>query len=285
MPVHERGYTRWRRSGQPADPAWWVIARRGLAAPLKRRWNLLLLFVAWVPAVVKAVMIYIRSRTGDMASLVIQSDWSSISAAGALSFWDWQRFFVFLALAITGAGLVARDRRENGLALYFSRPLGLADYLVGKSLVVAGAYLMVTLLPALALCLFSYLIDPAAAGLEMLLWTPARLVAFGVLSGAGLALVMLALSSMATRTVLVVVWWTVIAIGGDIVGHMGQGLGAPNLQFVNFLKHWQNAGSLVLASGPRLPVSPWISLALLAVVVAAAVTVLRRRIRPVEVVT
>jgi ABC-type transport system involved in multi-copper enzyme maturation permease subunit len=235
--------------------------------------------------VVKGVMIYIRSRTGDMASLVIQSDWSSISAAGALSFWDWQRFFVFLALAITGAGLVARDRRENGLALYFSRPLGLTDYLVGKALVVVGAYLMVTLLPALVLCLFSYLIDPAAAGLEMLLWTPARLTIFGVLSGAGLALIMLALSSMATRTVLVVVWWTVIAIGGDIVGHMGQGLGAPDLQFMNFLKHWQNAGSLVLASGPRLPVSPWASLALLTVVVAVAVAVLRRRIRPVEVVT
>ena len=34
-----------------------------------------------------------------------------------------QRFFVFLFTAIMGASLIARDRRENGLSLYFSRPL------------------------------------------------------------------------------------------------------------------------------------------------------------------
>ena len=38
--------------------------------------------------------------------------------------------------AITGAGLVATDRRDNGLSLYFSRPLELSAYLGGKVAIV-----------------------------------------------------------------------------------------------------------------------------------------------------
>ena len=34
-------------------------------------------------------------------------------------------------------GLIATDRRDNGLSLYFYRPLGLASYLAGKVLIIA----------------------------------------------------------------------------------------------------------------------------------------------------
>ena len=41
---------------------------------------------------------------------------------------------------------------------------------------ILGGYLAVTLVPSLLLCIFSYLVDPTAAGLELLLLTPLRLV-------------------------------------------------------------------------------------------------------------
>ena len=53
MPVYERGYKHWEPSGRRAAPPWWVIARRGIAEPLKRRGFLFLLMIAWVPAIVK----------------------------------------------------------------------------------------------------------------------------------------------------------------------------------------------------------------------------------------
>jgi ABC-type transport system involved in multi-copper enzyme maturation permease subunit len=285
MPVHERGYTHWQPTGLRADPAWWVIARRGLSGPLRQRWTMILLFVAMTPAVVRGVTIFIKARAGEMLDLVVGSEWASITAGGFLAFVETQRFFIFLITMILGAGLIARDRRENGLALYFSRPLGLGDYLLGKGLIILGGYLAVTLFPVLVLCLFAYLIDPGAVGLEILLLTPLRLTVFCTLAGASLSLVLLALSSLATRTVLVVVWWAVVIVGGEMVGNIGQALGLDSLQFANVLGHWHNAGSLLLGTDPRLPISPWASLVFCALAVVGALAILRARIRPVEVVS
>ena len=285
MPVHERGYTHWNPSGARVDPPWWIIARRELAGPLKKRWTLVLLFASWVPALVKGVWIFGKAKAGQLVDLAVGGQWASITPAGFLAFLEGQRFFVFLVTVILGAGLIARDRRENGLALYFARPLGLADYLAGKTLTVLGGYLAVSLAPALVLCVFAYLIDPGAVGLDLLILTPLRLAAFCGFTGVGLALVLLAFSSLATRTVLVVVWWAVLCLGGDAIGGIGEAVGIDGMQYANFLGHWHNAGSLILDSAPRLPISPWTSLVLCVLMIAGAIAVLRTRIRPVEVVT
>jgi len=162
VPVYERGYTHWEPSGRQAWPAWWVIAKRGIIEPLKRRWLLLLVLLAWVPAIVKGGIIYFKLKAGDLVD-VLGGGWTSIDPAGFLAFIEGQRFFVFVLLAITGAGLISTDRRDNGLSLYFSRPLGLRDYLGGKTLIVIFYYCMVTLFPVWALCIFAWLIAPDAS--------------------------------------------------------------------------------------------------------------------------
>lgn len=283
MPVHERGYTHWQSSGLQPDPAWWVIARRGLAAALRSRWLVALLAAAWIPAVVKGVLIFLKARAGRILELTVGGHWTSIDPAGFLAFCEGQRFFVFLITVILGAGLIARDRAENGLALYFSRPLGLRDYLLGKSAIVLGGYLAVTLAPVLVLCLFAYLTAPGAVGLELLVWTPLRMSLYGLLTGAMLSLVLLALSSLATRTVLVVVWWAMLCLGGEMIGGIGKILGLAGLQYANVLGQLHNAGSLMLGTAPRLPVAPWSSLLFWLLATAGAVVWLRARIRPVEV--
>jgi ABC-type transport system involved in multi-copper enzyme maturation permease subunit len=285
MPVHERGYTHWRPSGLHADPPWLVIARRGLLPTLRRRWPLLLFFAALVPAIAKAAIIFVNVRAGGMLGQFMGTGWSSVSPEGSLTFIEVQRFFVFLATLVLGAGLIARDRQDNGLSLYFSRPISLADYLSGKALVVLSGYLTVTLVPSLLLCLFAYLIDPATAGLETLLLTPLRLVVVTVFTGVGLALVLLSFSAMATRTVLVVVWWAVLCLGGEVVGNIGDALGLDSFQYLNFLGHWHNASSLVMGGSAPLPVPPVASLALCLGMIAATLVVFRQRIKPVEVVT
>lgn len=284
MPVHERGYTHWNPSGARVDPPWLVIARRGLTAPMKRRWPLLLLFAAWVPAIVKGVIVFVRAKAGELMDLAVGGDWTSISPAGFLSFIEGQRFFVFLVTVILGAALIAADRRENGLSLYFSRPISLLDYLAGKVLVVLAGYAAVTLAPSLLLCLFGYLVEPSAVGLDLLLLTPLRLVVMTAFVGTGLSLVLLAFSAMGTRTVLVVVWWAVLCLAGEVVGNIGDEIGLDSFQYVNFLGHWHNAVSLIMDSEARLPVPPLASLAVCVALMAGAVAVLRQRIKPVEVV-
>ena len=284
MPVHERGYTHWIPSGARVDPPWLVIARRGLVGPVKRRWTLLLLFAAWVPAIVKGAIVFFKAKAGQFMDLAVGGDWTSVTPAGFLAFMEGQRFFVFLATLLLGAALIARDRQDNGLSLYFSRPISLLDYLGGKVLVVVAGYAAVTLVPSLLLCLFAYGVDPTAAGLDLLLLTPLRLLAFAGFTGLGLSLVLLAFSSLGTRTVLVVVWWAVLCLGGEVVGNIGDGIGLDSFQYANFLGHWHNAGSLLLAADPRLPVPAPVSLLICLASMAGAVVVLWRRIRPVEVV-
>ncbi len=244
----------------------------------------MLLFGSFVPAIVKAVIVFFKAKAGQFMDLAVGGDWTSVTPAGFLSFIEGQRFFVFLITVIVGAGLIARDKRENGLSLYFSRPISLLDYLGGKVLVVLAAYSAVTLVPSLLLCLFAYLVDPTAAGLDLLLLTPLRLLVISVFTGAGLSLVLLSFSALGTRTVLVVVWWAVLCLGGEALGNMGDGIGLDSFQYINFLGHWHNAASLLMSAPARLPVPPVASLAICLALIAGSAMVLRRQIKPVEVV-
>lgn len=284
MPVYERGYTHWTRSAGPIDPPWWVIARRGLLTPLQKRGMLLLLFVAWVPAIVKGGIIYFKARAGELIDLAGGGNWTSIEPAGFLAYVESQRFFVYLFTALVGASLISRDRRDGGLSLYFSRPLTVRDYVVGKALIIIGWYLAVTLVPAWLLCVFAYLVEPAATGMQVLLLTPLRLLVFGAFCGAGISLVLLAFSCLGTRTIYVVVWWTVLFMGTEAVSGLFSLIGARSLQIINFAGNFHNAGTLLFGGSPRLDISPWWSLVVCVAWMTAALVILRRQIRPVEVV-
>lgn len=285
MPVYDRGYTHWEPTGGKAYPAWWVIAKRGISEPLKKRWLLILTLAAWVPAIVKAVMIYVKLKAGDIADVFVGS-WTSIDAAGFLSFMEGQRFFVFVLLAIIGAGLIATDRRDNGLSLYFSRPLGLGSYIGGKALIIMFYYAMVTLFPAYGLCLYGYVIAPEAAGVDLLLLIPLRLTLYWLISGVSISLVLLAFSSLGKRSIFVMVSWAIMVMGTETIGAIGKNLlNSSAMEALNFLGQYHNAASALFSSASRLSVSPIVSVFVLLGWTIAAVLVLRRQVRPVEVVS
>ncbi len=288
MPVYERGYAHWDHSGLRASPPWWVIARRGITAPLRKRGVLLLLILAWVPAVVKGTMIFIKMQTGNLLDLLGGGGgYFSIEPAGFLTFIEHpvQRFFVFLFMTIVGARLIATDRRDNGLSLYFSRPLGKTDYLLGKVLIVLFYYLAVTLFPVYALCLFSYLISPGTTGMTMLVNAPAAATLYCLASGVSMSLVLLAFSSLGKRTIFIIVWWTILFLGTETVGVIAQATNKDWLQVIGFVAQYHNAGSMLFGADPRLDISPWLSLGLVLAYSALAWALLRDRIRPVEVVS
>jgi len=283
MPVYDRGYTHWEPSGRRAWPAWWVIARRGIGAGLKHKGVLFMALVSLVPAVVKGTIIYFSLKAGELTRL-LGGGWTSIEPEGFLRFLEMQRFAVFAVMAVVGAGLIAQDRRDNGLSLYFSRPLGLRDYLAGKALIVVFFYCLLTLIPVWLLCVFAYLIAPEATGLQLLLLTPLRAAIYCLLTGVSMGLVLLAFSSMGKRTIFVMVWWTILVMGSEAIGGIARGLGKDSFEAVNFLGQYHNAGALIFGAGPRLGVSQPVSVLVVVLWTAFAVAVLRRRIRPVEVV-
>lgn len=294
MPVYDRGYTHWEDSGRPSYPAWWVIARRGIAQPWKSRGMMTLLIIlliaAWVPAIVKGGIIYFKLKAGEMVDL-LGGSWTSIEPEGFLNYLDKQHFFVFVVMAIVGAGLVATDRRDNGLSLYFSRPLGLRSYVAGKTVILFFYYALVTLVPAVALCVFAYLIDPDAVargsqvtGADLLLLIPLRLLLFSVLTGASMSLVLLAFSCLGKRSIFIMVWWTVMVMGTKTLSAIAGAFDKGGLQLLDFMGQYDNAGTLLFGAEATLDVAPVLSMLAAAAWTTLAVLVLRSRIKPVEVV-
>jgi ABC-type transport system involved in multi-copper enzyme maturation permease subunit len=284
MPVYERGYKHWEPSGRRAAPPWWVIARRGIAEPLRRRSFLFLIVLAWVPAIVKGGILYFKYKFGQLADLV-GGDWTAIDAAGIFSFLKWQKYFVLILLTIVGTRLIAKDRLENGLALYFARPLTLHDYVAGKLLIILFYYFMVTLFPLLALSVFGYLVTAGAAGLDMLLLTPLRAAFFCGLAGISMSLILLAISSLGLRAVFITVGWMLLYLGTEQVANILVLIEGGWMRVVDFPAQYFQAGAFLFGAGTDPDFSPWISALLLLVYTLTAVWVLRLRIRPVEVVS
>lgn len=283
MPVYARGYRPWQRSTARARPAWWTIARRGIVEPLRSRRMLFLLVVAWVPAIVKGGILYFTYKMGELSRLV-GGQWTDVGPRGFLSFLQWQSAFVLILLAIVGSGLISRDRREGGLALYLARPLGVKDYVAGKGSVVMFYYFAVTLFPVWALCLFGYLVTSGATGAEMLLAIPLRAAAHCAATGAAFTLMLLALSSVGQRTVFVALWWVLLYAGTDALARI-MSLFDARLMVLDVPRQFLNVGVLFFG-GSRVcaAVPPWLSLLVMLGWAAAGVWTLHRRVRPVEVV-
>ena len=76
-----------------------------------------LLIVAWVPFLVRAVQFYVARQLPAGARS------SRPTAATFREFLEQQDFFVFVITIYVGAGLIANDRRANALQIYLSKPL------------------------------------------------------------------------------------------------------------------------------------------------------------------
>jgi hypothetical protein len=238
MPVYERGYTHWESTGGRTYPPWWVIARRGITEPLRSRWFLLLLVLAWIPAVVKGTIIYLKARTGNLLDL-LGGGWASL----------------------------------------------MFDYIAGKTLIVLFYYLCVTLFPVYALCVFGYLVSAGTTGVNTLVVIPLQTTLFCLLAGVGMSLVLLAFSSVGKQTIFITVWWTILFMGSAAISALFAAGGFNWLELLNFAGQYHNAGSLLLGTEPRLDIAPVVSMLSTLLYAVLALLILRRFVRPVEVVS
>ena len=143
MPIHDQGYRKY--GGQRGQRrGWLVIASTTIRAQIRRRRVIALLLVAWLPFLVRAVLLY-------AAANFQQASFLAATPQVFREFLGWQNIFVFFVTILIGAGLIADDRRTNALQIYLSKPLTRVEYVVGK-LAVLGAFLIfVTWVPAMLL--------------------------------------------------------------------------------------------------------------------------------------
>ena len=168
MPVHERIYSRLahppRTRGLPPALG---IGSYGTKYALKGWFTRLVLFAAFVPGVVFAVMIYAASQNESILLNMLRGlsageySYTSLAAvepevlrrAGAVMIWyliGIQSWIALLFTPLVGSHQIADDLRSHAFEVYLARPITSWDYLAGKLLAVAKPLLIVSLLPVLA---------------------------------------------------------------------------------------------------------------------------------------
>lgn len=71
-----------------------------------------------------------------------------------------QGLLILFLVGTIAPALISRDLRSRAFLLYFSRPIGRLEYLLGKLLIPATFMALVTMLPALALYFFAIMMSP-----------------------------------------------------------------------------------------------------------------------------
>jgi ABC-2 type transport system permease protein len=279
VPIHDQGYRRYEGRRQPHGRTWWVIAKAGLMERLRERKFLGLLLVAWLPFIVRAVQMYLAANIPQAAVL-------APTAGTFREFIDQQSIFVFFITIYVGSGLIANDRRANALQIYLSKPLTRVEYVAGKLATLVMLLAAVTWLPGMLLLLLQMLFAGNFTFLRANLFLFPAITLFSAILVLLSAFAMLALSSLSkSRRFVAMMYAGLIFFTAAMYQALRQMTGSRAWAAIS-PEDVLDAVAAVIFRSPGTPSIPmWGALLVIALLIAASLWILERRVRGVEVVT
>ena len=187
MPIHDLGYRGWPNKYASDLFRFWVIASSGIQVVGRNTWVKRMLLVAWLPTFVLAAILFgyerlldhreFASAPTDIRETILANISSQLQDGDVVLealttknleenrhlMWSWllsaflrvpQAVMTMLIVGLIAPPLIARDVRTRAYLMYFSKPIGRVEYILGKMIVV-GTYLMfITTVPALGCYIF-----------------------------------------------------------------------------------------------------------------------------------
>lgn len=157
MAVYERTY---RRYGGPLTTPWrrfLVVPRYALADVMRSRAFVMFYLLCFALPFAGVIMIYLRHNLAALQVLNLNLDRVRQALPIDGRFFEQgleiQGFFAFLLAVAVAPALISPDLRNNGLALYLSRPFSRAHYVLGKLAVLALLLSTITWIPGILLFL------------------------------------------------------------------------------------------------------------------------------------
>lgn len=137
--------------------------------------------------------------------------------------WSWllMTFFrypqgtaMLFLLGIVVPGLISRDIRSRAFLMYFSRPIGRLEYIVGKFMVPTTFLLLITTIPAICLYIFGVMLSPTFS-VTFATWDiPLRILAASICLVLPTVSIALMLSSVTQESRFATfAWFTIWALG------------------------------------------------------------------------
>jgi len=238
MAVYRRNYKPY--SG-PLTPAWsrfLVLFRYSRRNLFRSKFLTGLFVVCFFYPLACFLMIYLAHNASFLQELGIGKGVLSINNKFFFVFTSVQGTFAFLVTAFAGPGLISPDLANGALPLYFCRPFSRAEYVVGKSSVLAILLSQITWVPGLVL----FVVQANLAGASWTwthLWIAGSLMLSSLIWIAVLSLLAMALSAW--------VKWRIVA-GALLLGVMFFGAGfaqATNAVLRTDLGHYFNIAYLM----------------------------------------
>ncbi len=279
MPIHDQGYRRYAGTREPRGRSWWVIARAGIMEPLRKRWFLGLLLLAWLPFFFRAVQMYIAANYPQASFLRPTADTFR-------EYLTQQSLFVFFITISVGAGLIANDRRANALQIYLSKPLTRLEYVAGKLVTLLAFLVAVTWLPGMLLLLLQMLFAGSLTFVRDNLFLFPAITLFAAVQILLSAFAMLALSSLSkSRRFVSVMYAGIIFFTAAMHQALRNITGSSGWAWISPGDVLNVIGAAIFRSDGRQPISVVTALIAVIVMIVAAAWILERRVRGVEVVT
>lgn len=187
MPIHDLGYRAWPGKYSSDWLRFWVIATSGIRVAARNTWLKRVLLAAWLPTFALAVIMFgyerlIENQKVALTSTQVRStllneigdemqDGEAVIEAlskenlheGRHLMWSWllstylrvpQAVMAMLVIGMIAPPLISKDVRTRAFLMYFSKPIGRVEYLLGKMLVVAAYLVFITTTPALGCYVF-----------------------------------------------------------------------------------------------------------------------------------
>lgn len=146
MPIYDQTFRRYAGERR-THMLWWVVARNTLRPFFKAKLLSRLLFGAGIgaPVIIASIGLFLAAKFADLATdknipierAVEGADFPVFGYNLNLNsmlflLLDMTSNVFWLLIAIYGAGSISQDRKYFALPLYFSRPLTVLDYMIGK---------------------------------------------------------------------------------------------------------------------------------------------------------
>jgi ABC-2 type transport system permease protein len=187
MPIHDLGYRAWPGKYSSDRLRFWVIASTGIRVAGRNKWLRKVLLAAWLPTFGLAALIFGYERLLENREIALTTSEVRHSVLGELGgelqdgdvvvealmkenlqegrhlMWSWllstylrlpQAVMAMLVIGMIAPPLIARDVRTRAFLMYFSKPVGRIEYVLGKMLIVSTYVMSITTAPALGCYLF-----------------------------------------------------------------------------------------------------------------------------------
>lgn len=216
MPIFNESYHTWDGYLKERPGTWFVIAKTGVKLAWTKGLIFLLIF-SIIPFFVGAVKIFLFSKVQDVGIMTPQIKKIVEDVSFFYDFLKGQMFYLILISIFTGAGLIARDRKNKSFGFYFSKPVSFWDYVAGKFFITGAYGFLVTGAPALVLFIIKVLISRDASFLSNYYYLFFSILGASILSVITMSSVVLAFSAVAQNVRTAAIFFFTFLILPDIL--------------------------------------------------------------------